>query len=135
MRVMTTPEAGAIGPVGPMPLTKTQLVVLAERAAGWSTSDVALCGWKSPALRSRSCWTRCGVSSGPPTRRMRLRKPSVPGIWPDPSSGSGIERGNGAAGRGANGCSPLCIFPSWQCPTLIPALLTINNRNRSKRYA
>ena len=35
MSVMTMPEAG------PMPLTDTQLMVLAERAAGWSTSDVA----------------------------------------------------------------------------------------------
>ena len=39
MRVMTMPEAGANGY---MPLTKTQLAVLAERAAGWSTSDVAV---------------------------------------------------------------------------------------------
>ena len=35
MGVSTMPE------VGTMPLTKTQLAVLAERAAGWSTSDVA----------------------------------------------------------------------------------------------
>ena len=38
MRVMTMPEAGANGY---LPLTKTQLAVLTERAAGWSTSDVA----------------------------------------------------------------------------------------------
>lgn len=39
MRVMTMPEAR---PLGPMPLTETQLAVLAERAAGWSTGDVAV---------------------------------------------------------------------------------------------
>lgn len=36
MRVSTTPEARAT------PLTKTQLAVLAGRAAGWSSSDVAV---------------------------------------------------------------------------------------------
>ena len=35
MSVMTMPEAGL------MPLTEMQLAVLTERAAGWSTSDVA----------------------------------------------------------------------------------------------
>ncbi len=39
MRVMTMLEAR---PLGPMPLTETQLAVLAERAAGWSTGDVAV---------------------------------------------------------------------------------------------